>query len=251
MTSEKQPKEESLAGDHEAESLFDSDLKPFIEAVFWKRCSDERSRQKASDIAADVISDCFGATVRPRGDDRLLNLYNGRVPLKQWLATAAISRLKNWWRSGQWRFEQQAEELETVNSPTDFAAESVTQDPEIAVLLADALRWAFLHLEPQKAVFLRLAYLYDVKRERIARMWGCHPSTIGREITIGLMTLRARTLEYLRRADPFLEIEWQDCLEVCTMSPRLLYGDDKRKALREGSCKCWGLVRDGAERIFQ
>jgi hypothetical protein len=28
------------------------------------------------------------------------------------------------------------------------------------------------------------------------------------------MTWRARTLEYLRRADPFLEIEWQDCLEV-------------------------------------
>ena len=78
MTSEKQRKEESLAGDHEAESLFDSDLKPFIEAVLWKRCSDERSRQKASDIAADVISDCFGASVRPRGDDRLLNLYNGK-----------------------------------------------------------------------------------------------------------------------------------------------------------------------------
>ena len=51
----------------------------------------------------------------------------------------------------------------------------------------------------------------------------------GREITIGLTTLRARTLEYLRRADPFLEIEWQDCLEVCTMSPRLLYGDDKKE----------------------
>jgi hypothetical protein len=74
MTSEKQPKDEGLAGNHEVESLFDSDLKPFIEALL-KRCSDERSRQKASDIAADVISDCFGASVRPRGDDRLLNLY--------------------------------------------------------------------------------------------------------------------------------------------------------------------------------
>jgi RNA polymerase sigma factor (sigma-70 family) len=230
MTSAKQPKEESLAGDHGAESLFDSDLKPFIEALLWKRCSDERSRQKASDIAADVISDCFGASVRPRGDDRLLNLYNGTVPFRQWLATVAISRLKNWWRSGQWRFEQQAEELETVKSPTDFAAEPVTQDPEIAVLLADAVRWAFVHLEPQRAVFLRLVFLYDIKRERIARMWGCHPSTIGREITMGLATLRTRTLEYLRRADPFLEIEWQDCLEVCTMSPRLLYGDDKKES---------------------
>jgi hypothetical protein len=33
MTSEKQRMEESLAGDHEAESLFDGDLKPFIQAV--------------------------------------------------------------------------------------------------------------------------------------------------------------------------------------------------------------------------
>ena len=74
---------------------------------------------------------------------------------------------------------------------------------------------------------MRLAYLYDIKRERIARMWGCHPSTIGREITMGLETLRSRTLEYLRRADPFLKIEWRDCLEVCTIYPRLLHGDDK------------------------
>jgi hypothetical protein len=47
MTSEKQRMEESLAGDHEAESLFDGDLKPFIQAVLWKRCSDERSRRQA------------------------------------------------------------------------------------------------------------------------------------------------------------------------------------------------------------
>lgn len=33
MTCEKQRMEESLAGDHEAESLFDGDLKPFIQAV--------------------------------------------------------------------------------------------------------------------------------------------------------------------------------------------------------------------------
>jgi RNA polymerase sigma factor (sigma-70 family) len=223
MTSEKQRMEESLAEAHEAESLFDSGLKPFIEAVLWRRCSDERSRQKASDIAADVISDCFGASARPRGDDRLLNLYNGRVPLKQWLATVAISRLKNWWRSGQWRFERQADEIETVNLQTNFTAEPVLQDPEIAALLAGAVRWAFVHLEPQRAVFLRLAYLYGIKRERIARMWGCHPSTIGREITMGLATLRAHTLEYLRRTDPFLKIEWRDCLEVCG----LLHGDDK------------------------
>ena len=39
--------EKSLAGDHETESLFDGDLKPFIQAVLWKRCSDERSRRQA------------------------------------------------------------------------------------------------------------------------------------------------------------------------------------------------------------
>lgn len=204
----------------------------FIEAVLLKKCSDERSRQKAMDIVADVIADCFGASERPRGERRLLNLYTGRAPLEQWVITVAHSRLKNWWRSGQWRYESPESSLPDGSEWQPPMAESAAEDPDTVALLAEALLSAFDTLEPRQVVLMRLCFLHGIKKETLASVWNCHPSTVGRDITDGLEKLRVRSMAFLKSLDPLIEIEWADCLAVCRNYPGVLDGTNSERDLQ-------------------
>jgi hypothetical protein len=92
---------EALSGDEQAAGVFVERFRPDIERYLAARCrhGDTRSIEKSREIAVDVISDCFGAKDRPRGEDVLLKLYHGQGPLNVWLRGVAHARLKSWWVS--------------------------------------------------------------------------------------------------------------------------------------------------------
>ena len=213
---------DALAGGEDAARRFVQEYLPDLESYLVSRCRrlDAKSIEKAREICADVISDCFGAKSRPRGEDVLLKLYHGRAPLKTWLRQVAYSRLKSWWPSP----EGKSVSYETGQESAAGVTEPVTRDPEIVEILRTALENALREIEPHKLVLLRLVYIHSVKRDHLAQIWGCHPSTIGRDMARAEERIKELTLEYIKLLDPFSEIRWPDCQAICEQYPRLLHG---------------------------
>ena len=174
--------------------------------------------EKAREIAADVISDCFGAKNRPRGEDVLLRLYHGRAPLKIWLRHVAYSRMKSWWSSA----DGKSLPLEPIQESLPDRVEPVVQDPEVAEILRIALENAFREIEPYRLLFLRLIYIHSVKREHLARIWGCHPAKIGRDMVAAEERIRNLTLGYIKSMCPFTELNWSDFQAIAEQYATLL-----------------------------
>jgi DNA-directed RNA polymerase specialized sigma24 family protein len=212
----------ALAGDEEAARIFVQEYLPDLELHLTNRCrrSDSKSIEKAREIAADVISDCFGAKSRPRGEDVLLKLYHGRAPLKIWLRHVGLARLKSWWLSPDGR----SVSFEADQKSETGTTEPLFSDPDLIEILRTALENAFKQIEPYQLLFLRLVYLHSVRREHLAQIWGCHAATIGREMAAAEERIRILTLEYLRLIHPHTELRWSDCQAICEEYPRLLCG---------------------------
>jgi len=212
-----------LAGDATAVETFLNDYAPSLQRFLVSRCGDERSRQAARDLADQVVAECFG---RADGKPPLLKLYSGRGTLRSWLNTVGYSRLKNFWRSGRGKFEMQTDDGSIREWDGEGSAEpALKDDRDVAELLADALHSAMEQVDVLDLVRVRLVFIYGVKRERLAALWQVHPSTIGRFLESTLRTIRSETMVRLVRLDPFLELTWDDCLQVCICHPGLLSGE--------------------------
>src|ERR1700693_1035726 len=139
---------DALSGDEQAARVFVERFRPDLERYLAARCrrGDTRSIEKSREISADVISDCFGAKDRPRGEDILLKLYHGQGPLNVWLRGVAHARLKSWWVSKDFGGavslpdgEEGCERDSSNNSPADA---------EVVKILRIALESAFRQVEP-------------------------------------------------------------------------------------------------------
>jgi DNA-directed RNA polymerase specialized sigma24 family protein len=219
----------ALSGDEEQARLFVQEYLPDLEFYLVSRCRrhDARSIEKAREIAADVISDCFGAKTRPRGEDVLLKLYHGRAPLKIWLRHVAYSRLKSWWPSP----DGKSVSLEPIQESLAGRAEPLVGDPEAVEILRIALENAFRKIEPYQLLFLRLVYIHSVRRDHLAQIWGCHPAKIGRDIAAAEERIRNLTLEYLKLLHPFDDLQWSDLQAICEEYPGLLHGSTEEPRL--------------------
>jgi len=191
----------------------------------WR--DDSSTRAKSSEIVADLLADCFGATQRNGRASRLLELYGGRAPLQAWLLICARSRVSNWRRSLRFRLTTSLSQLEeNGEEPCDDGELLRPADDEaVHELLKLALQKAFETLGAEQIVLIRLVYLHGVARERLAALWEIHPSNVGRRISDGLAQVRSTTLLHLRAMDPFLDLTWEDCLAICAEYPRLVHGD--------------------------
>jgi DNA-directed RNA polymerase specialized sigma24 family protein len=215
---------EALSGDEQAAGVFVERFRPDIERYLAARCrhGDTRSIEKSREIAVDVISDCFGAKDRPRGEDILLKLYHGQGPLNVWLRGVAHARLKSWWVSKEFGGTVSLPDREEGCEP--YSANHSAADPEVVNILRIALESAFRQVEPYQLLFLRLVYLHVVKRDHLAKIWGCHPAKIGRDAAAALEKIRIRTIQYIKLLDPSIELQWEDCQAICEQHADLLHG---------------------------
>jgi DNA-directed RNA polymerase specialized sigma24 family protein len=215
---------DALSGDEQAAGVFVERFRPDIERYLAARCrhGDTRSIEKSREIAVDVISDCFGAKDRPRGEDILLKLYHGQGPLNVWLRGVAHARLKSWWVSKEFGGTVSLPDREEGCEP--YSANHSAADPEVVNILRIALESAFRQVEPYQLRFLRLVYLHGVKRDHLAKIWGCHPAKIGRDAAAALEKIRIRTIQYIKLLDPSIELQWEDCQAICEQHADLLHG---------------------------
>jgi DNA-directed RNA polymerase specialized sigma24 family protein len=213
----------ALSGDAAASREIVLAIIPQVEAFLLSRSTDSLSTEKSREIASDLPSDCLAPPARAGGERPLLELYQGLAPLRVWLTIVGHSRLKNFWRSPAYR--KRGVNLEAYSEQPQAFDSAITKDSEVTELLRVALENAFARIEPAQVVYLRLVFLYGITRERIAQMLGTHASTVGREMNAAADEVKRLTLIFIKRLDPYLNIEWEDCLEICRKYPRLLHGD--------------------------
>ena len=173
------------------------------------------SDTEAEDILADLWSDAVPGT----GDRAaLLEKFSGRCPLQAWLATVATRRWIDWKRRQARRVDLETPDREgaTERGLEGMAArESGQREDALIELLRASLESAFGESEPEAMVLLRLVYVHGITQRELVRMLGWHESKVSRTLSKAMQDIEARTMRGLKSRDPWLELTWQDFLELC------------------------------------
>jgi RNA polymerase sigma factor (sigma-70 family) len=179
-------------------------------------CARGANPTEAEDLVADLWSDCFAA--RP---DRstLLGKYQGRCALESWLLTVATHRLVDLKRRQTFRVDVPPSE----RGSDDFfdrrpQPESVSSEEHLLKLLREAIQHAFSKTDSESVLMLKLVHLHQLTQREIARMWGWHESKVSRALDLARQNISRDILAELKRIDPWLELRWDDFLELCAGS---------------------------------
>lgn len=190
-----------VEGDTSALVVLQRHYHPILRAMLIGRGASET---EAEDLLADLWGDCV-----PRHDDgaSLLEKFSGKCALKTWLITVAVNRL----------YDFKRKEVLPQRSPLEFSASSGNSlgTGGLVDLLRCCLEEAFARCAAQDLLILRLVYLHAVTQREVGRMWGWHESKVSRRMAVAMGAIRDETLRSLRKTDPWLELTWQDFVELC------------------------------------
>jgi RNA polymerase sigma factor (sigma-70 family) len=174
------------------------------------------NQTEAEDLVADLWADCFA----PRGNrEPLLSKYQGRCALESWLLTVATNRLVDLKRRQSFRVDVPP----SPDSPEDFFdrrphPEKASSEKQLVVLLREAIKRAFAKQEPDAVLMLKLVHIHELTQREIARMWGWHESKVSRTLDVTRQGVSRIILSELKRIDPWLELRWEDFVELCAGS---------------------------------
>ena len=175
------------------------------------------SQTEAEDLVADLWTDCFA----PRGNRQtLLTKYQGRCALESWLLTVATNRLVDLKRRQSFRVDVSSS---TSDSPEDFfdrrpQPEKPTSEKPLLNLLHGAIQRAFAKQDEDAVLMLKLVHLHQLTQREISRMWGWHESKVSRTLEVTRQSVAKIILVELKKVDPWLELRWEDFVELCAGS---------------------------------
>jgi len=171
----------------------------------------------ADDLIGDLIGDCFGGERAKGGLHRLLGRYNGGCPLPAFFRRVVLARFIS-----RMRKERPSVSLDEEAAP-QLAASVDHGDTEAVIVsfLLDAINCAKSRVDPENLVLVRLMVSYRVPQNRLGALLGWHESKISRAKSQYIEELRSGILEEIRRSDPWLQLEWEDFLSLCSGSEDL------------------------------
>ncbi len=178
---------------------------------------------EADDLVGDIAGDCFGGERAKGGLHRLLGRYNGGCPLPVFLRHVALNRLVSLKR-------RQAALRETVDANEAAGACEDTPDPRfgpelhddaLIALLRDALKTALAKVDAEKLLLVRLIESYGVPQKRAGKLWGWDEPKVSRMKKDLLLELKLAIDEEVRRADPWIHLQWDDFVALCRESSDL------------------------------
>jgi predicted DNA-binding protein (UPF0251 family) len=88
-------------------------------------------------------------------------------------------------------------------------------DSSIIDILGPALRQAFAACDVEELVLLQLVHMHGVTQREIASLWKWHESRVSRHINRTEEKIAELTLRAVKETDPYLELGWQDFVELC------------------------------------
>ncbi len=172
------------------------------------------SPTEAEDLLADIWADCVpGPGERPS----LLEKFSGKCSLQGWLATVATNRWVDFKRKHSRRAELNGGPEDAMEKALEQTAMSPAplNEPILVALLRDSLKAAFAACPADAMVCLRLVFLHGVSQRDLMRMLGWSESKVSRFLTRAMAQIEELTLAELKKRDPWLELTWQDFVNVC------------------------------------
>lgn len=167
----------------------------------------------------EVLAALWAACV-PGFDERpsLLEKFSGKCSLQSWLATVAtnkwIDSKRTMARRGgpaqPYTEESREEQIEGLSVVLSSDKEEALVD-----LLRESLQAAFALCPPPAMVLLRLVYLHGLTQRELVRMLGWHESKVSRALSSAMEHIQINTLCQVKKRDPWLELTWQDFLDLC------------------------------------
>ena len=78
-----------------------------------------------------------------------------------------------------------------------------------------AVESAFLNCDAEDFVLLQLAHCDELKLRELAVMFRCDNGTISRRLERAQQGINAATMARVKARDPWLELRWEDFVELC------------------------------------
>jgi RNA polymerase sigma factor (sigma-70 family) len=187
------------------------------------------SEIEADDVLTNLWTDCTvnHETRRPR-----LEGYWGQCSLMTFLKTVCMNAFVDRKRREiRWRkIEEGADGTARVgdslygeqegNSPFD------APDGSLLAIMQAALLKAFDQCPAQAMVVLQLVFIQGMTQRQVAKLWGCHEAKISRMLDSAMDQIAADTVRAVKQADPWLNLKWEDFLELCDGAGLPLFSEE-------------------------
>lgn len=174
------------------------------------------SGEEARELADELPADCLAERKenRPR-----LATYGGNSPLKTWLKVVALNKLI------QRKRKKSLPPPPVEPGPGEPSAppESTAEAPLLEIM-RDAVQQAFRECDPEDFVLVQLAHANGLLGRELAVMFSCSEATVSRNLERARKTIVDVTLECIRKRDPWLEIQWEDFVELCRVASPACFG---------------------------
>jgi RNA polymerase sigma factor (sigma-70 family) len=178
-----------------------------------------RARGATMNETQELLADLWGDCV-PADDDRatLLEKFSGKCSLQSWLATVATRRWidlkRKQTRRGESSLPVDEEARNQLLERLPAAADLIREDA-LVELLRDCLQAAFAACPPPDMLMLRLVYVHGLTQRELVRMWHWSEFNLSRKLSKAMQLIQQSTLENLKKKDPWLNLTWQDFLDLC------------------------------------
>ncbi len=186
---------------------------------------------EGKDLVERLWADLLAVPVE--GRSRMAH-YNGRCAFQTWFNTVALNKLitkkrkqARWQKLIPARIDGGPDGEVTL--PPGTMADPLSDEADSAALIElmrDALDHAFRTCDPEDFVLLQLSHCDELLGRELAVMFGCHPSGITRRLEKAQKHISAETIWKIRQRDPWLELRWEDFLELCRTATPASFGLD-------------------------
>jgi len=216
-----------LEGDHAAITELQKRFGPSTEAYLVGAGAE-------AEEAIEVVASLWADLLAPSGDQPpRLARYSGLSSLRTWLNAVALNSMLARKRSEQRRLRHIAPQGHTAEGEEERSHASMADpdaavpgDPPLIEIMRDSLERAFLECEPEDFVILQLKHCDGIRGTELAVMFGCDETVISRRLTKAQQHIGAVTLLQIRQTDPWLELKWEDFVELCRTATPACFGLD-------------------------
>ena len=168
-------------------------------------------------LVSDLWADCIAP--RPQRKPRLAT-YSGNAPLQAWLKTVVFNSLlmKRRPLPGPVTVPEQDG---PVPEPPD--APHPPEKPVLDIILT-AIQTAFGECDAEEFLLLNLAHANGLRGRELAPLFGCSEAKISRTLDGARNKIKASILRHVKERDQWLEIQWEDFVELCRVVSPSCFG---------------------------
>ncbi len=178
---------------------------------------------EAQEIVLELWSDCVASQ---SGRVPKLARYNGTCALKTFLNTITLnvllSRRRREQHAVQLLPDETADGTETGQSGGP-AVPAPTAEAPLLEIMRGAIETAFKACPAEDFVLLHLAHTDDLHVTELAKMFNRSKSALSRDVQRAGEEIAKATMQNVKANDAWLELKWEDFLDLCrTASPACL-----------------------------